>query len=324
MAIPRLQLERLGSRHIGNGKALPPNYSGVNTPIPNGLECLKAVGLALADDKLYKKGNKTMKNTILKVIILTIISITLSHAEFKKNSKNESLKQPTLHLLTITLDNYKNSNFNLRYCNSDADAIAKAFKNNGAKLYKSVQVYSLRDNQVTKKNVKEMFQEIAKKIDKKDTFVLYVDGHGLAKNNKFYFVSYNANLKNLDKTAIDEKIFIEGLSSISAKHSLFLIDSSESSILVNNIASKVHINMIASSTGNQSAIDGYKKHGLFTYVILEAMKDKKVYGLDNKLSVSEMAYYIQSEQPRLAKEAFNHKQEPTVYLSGGTFFIGEI
>ena len=261
-----------------------------------------------------------MKNTILKVIILTIISITLSYAGLKENSKNKSLKQSTLHLLTITLDNYKNSNFNLRYCNSDADAIAKAFKNNGAKLYKSVQVYSLRDSQVTKKNVKEMLQEIAKKIDKKDTFVLYVGGHGLAKNNKFYFVSYDTNLKNLDKTAIDEKIFIEGLSYISATNSLFLIDSSESSILVNNIASKVHINMIASSTGNQSAIDGYKKHGLFTYVVLEAMKDKKVYGLDNKLSISEMAYYIQFKQPRLAKEVFNHKQEPTIYLNGDTTF----
>ena len=96
------------------------------------------IWLVLADAKLYEKGNQIMKNRILKVMILTIISITLSHAEFKKNSKNKNLKQATLHVLTITLDKYKNSKFNLLYCNSDADAIAKAFKNNGAKLYKSV------------------------------------------------------------------------------------------------------------------------------------------------------------------------------------------
>jgi hypothetical protein len=266
-----------------------------------------------------------MKNTILKMMILTIIFMTLSHAEFRSNSKNESLKQPTLHVLTITLDKYKNSSFNLRYANSDADAMAESFKKNGKKIYKSVQIYSLKDSQVTKENVKETFQKIAKKVHKKDTFIIYIGGHGIVKNNKFYFISYNSNLKNFDKNAIDEKTFIEGLSSISTSHSLFLIDSGESSTLVNNISSKVHINIISSSTGNQSAIDGYKKHGLFTYVLLEAMKDKKVYGKDNKLSLYEMVEYVHYFLPKISMEEFNYQQNSTVSLQGNsTFFIGAL
>ena len=266
-----------------------------------------------------------MKNKILKMMILTIIFITIGHAGFKDNSKNESLKQPTLHVLTITLDRYKNSNFNLQYTNSDADAIAESFKKHGKKIYKSIQIYSLKDSQVTKENVKRTFQKISKKVDKKDTFILYIGGHGVVKDNKFYFIAYNSNLKNFHKNAIDEKTFVDGLSSISTTHSLFLIDSGQSSVLVNNISSKIHINCISSSTGNQSAIDGYKKHGLFTYVLLEAMKDKKAYGLDNKLSFYEMAEYIQYFLPRIAKKEFNYQQNSTISLQGDTtFFIGAL
>jgi len=62
--------------------------------------------------------------------------------------------------------------------------------------------------------------------------------------------------------------------------------------------------VIAGATSKQNAIDGYKKHGIFTYTILDAMKNKKVYSFDDKLSINEIAEYTKYLLPKLQKRIF--------------------
>jgi hypothetical protein len=78
--------------------------------------------------------------------------------------------------------------------------------------------------------------------------------------------------------------------------------------------------IIAGASSKQNAIDGYKEHGIFTYTLLDAMTNKKVYSFDDKLSINEIAEYVKFKLPTLAKEAFSHEQKPTIYLNGDTTF----
>ncbi len=83
--------------------------------------------------------------------------------------------------------------------------------------------------------------------------------------------------------------------------------------------------IIVGATSKQNAIDGYKKHGIFTYTVLDAMGNKKVYSFDDKLSINEIAEYTKYLLPKLAKENFGHEQRPTIYMQGDTSFaIGGI
>ena len=261
---------------------------------------------------------------IIKIVLINLLLVTLTYAKIRVDDSSKALeKQPTLHLLTVSLDDYKDLRLNLLYCNSDAYFIEKSFKEYGKKVFKSVFTYSLKDNQVTKENFRLTVKKIAKNISKDDVFIIYMAGHGTAYRDKFYFMSYGSGVKNFRKNAIDEKTFIDAFSLLPTTNALLLIDSSNSGRLVQNISDRVGIDMISSTKANQHAVDGYKKkHSPFTYLILEAMKSKKVHGVDSRLSVAELSEYIHYFLPKLTLKEFGRKQNPMVFLKGMPFVIG--
>ena len=94
---------------------------------------------------------------------------------------------------------------------------------------------------------------------------------------------------------------------------------------VNRFGGNTSVAIIAGASSRQNAIDGYKKHGIFTYTLLDAMSNKKVYDFQDRLDIGDIAKYVKYLLPKLAKEKFGHEQNPTVYLNGDTTFaIGGI
>jgi len=136
------------------------------------------------------------------------------------------------------------------------------------------------------------------------------------------------------KNAINQDEFKKIMSQIKAVKSVILLDTCESGSMasrdlvntsVNRFGGNVGSAIIAGATSKQNAIDGYKKHGIFTYTILDAMDKTQHYGVDSKLSINEVAEYSKYMLPKLAKEKFNHEQKPTIYMNGDTTFsIGGI
>ena len=78
--------------------------------------------------------------------------------------------------------------------------------------------------------------------------------------------------------------------------------------------------IFAGATSKQNAIDGYKKHGIFTYTLLDAMSNKKVYDFQDRLTIGDIAKYVKYLLLKIAKEEFNHVQKPTIYMQGDTSF----
>jgi len=246
-------------------------------------------------------------------------------------------KKPNLHLLTLSINDYRDDELDLKFPNNDADKLSQKLQTIGKPVFESVYSYALKDSQVTQQGIKTKVAQIAPKIGANDVFILYISGHGVTNDadGDYYFIPYDCpNGADVTKRAINQQRFKEIMSQVKAVKSVIFLDTCESGSMaskdlvntsVNRFGGNVGSAIIAGATSSQNAIDGYKEHGIFTYTLLDAMSNNKVYSFDDKLSINEVAEYTKYLLPKLAKEKFNHEQKPTIYLNGDTTFaIGGI
>ena len=69
------------------------------------------------------------------------------------------------------------------------------------------------------------------------------------------------------------------------------------------------------------ALEGYKNHGVFTYTLIEALNGMG-YGLDNKITIKELAAYIEDVLPNRTYEKWGYEQVPQSNITGNDFPIG--
>ena len=81
--------------------------------------------------------------------------------------------------------------------------------------------------------------------------------------------------------------------------------------------------IISASSSVQEALEGYKGHGLFTYIVAEGLKGKADMNRDGFVKTSELADYVEEEVPALAEKIFKHKQFPNTSLSGTIFPVSK-
>ncbi|HLZ19887.1 MAG TPA: hypothetical protein VKO67_09750 [Smithellaceae bacterium] len=82
--------------------------------------------------------------------------------------------------------------------------------------------------------------------------------------------------------------------------------------------------ILSASTSLQEALEGYRGHGLFTYVLVEGLSGKADKGKTGYIRTTELADYVDNEVPHLAEKVFNRTQYPTISVSGQAFPIGKV
>jgi len=135
--------------------------------------------------------------------------------------------KPNLHIVTIGISKYKDSEMNLDYAAKDANDIAKLFTAQKDK-YANINVYSFLDEIATTENILEVKKKLQQsKVD--DQVVLFVAGHGLLDDNLDYFIATH----DVDFVAPAAKGLkyeeLEGLlDEIPARNKLMMIDACHS------------------------------------------------------------------------------------------------
>jgi hypothetical protein len=81
-------------------------------------------------------------------------------------------------------------------------------------------------------------------------------------------------------------------------------------------------NLIAAAGSTQSAIEGYKGHGVLTYALLDALTRKEGQTGDDKVKVGALADYVDEEVPDITQRVWGVYQRPVRKLSGNDFPIG--
>jgi hypothetical protein len=253
-------------------------------------------------------------------------------------------RKPTLHLLVVGIDRYRDKTLQLKYAVQDGRAIADIIHQTGASLFRDVNVKLLFDDQVTIDGLGHAFREIKATIAPQDVFMFYLAGHGVTLNGRYYFLPYDFRYYNeeaIRKNAVNQDHLQKWLSLIPARKSLVLIDTCESGsftqsmVAMRGMAQKTAIAKLTRATGRativastdeQPAYEGYQGHGVFTYVLLEGLRhaDATFGNRDGYTGLFELAAYVNDQVPSITMDAFNFEQIPQVHMVGSDFPIGVV
>lgn len=260
-----------------------------------------------------------------------------------KSDKRE-LSLPNLYVLTIGINRYRDRALQLNYAVPDAQAIVRELRVISAPLFRQIIVTELLDEQATFAGIDAAFNRFAHQIETQDVFVLYMAGHGKTLDGRYYFLPQDFRYRSEDsirKEAINQEHLQAWLASIPARKSLVMIDTCESGsftqslALLRGMAEKVAIEKLSRATGRativaatdiQPALEGYKGHGVFTYVLLQGLiqADRSHGNRDGIVGIYELAQYVDDQVPTITMQAFNFEQFPQVHMLGSDFPIGMV
>ncbi len=237
-----------------------------------------------------------------------------------KTGKKAHIYKPTLYLLSIGISDYKNEAYNLGVADKDALAITEMFNKQSGKIYKDVRVKTLTNEKANSADILDGLDWIDKEATSKDIVIIFIAGHGIndTKGN-YYFLSHEANLDRLRRTAVKWTEIQDTISNLPSKV-ILLADTCHSGNITGtrrDITSAVK-SIMNSGTGSiiMTATTGsgysYEQkswgHGAFTKALLEGIDQIKAdYDKDQSVTIKEIDLYITNR----VKELTNGKQKPT-------------
>lgn len=252
-------------------------------------------------------------------------------------------KSATMYLVVVGINAYKNPSMSLNYALADASSFKDQMEKDAKTVITNVITYFVKDNEADKAGIINAFAEVKKNAKAQDLFVFYYAGHGvIGKDKEFYLVPNDvSNLSNVQAELLQKGIPSQMLQQyaidIQAQKQLFILDACQSAgafekLLSDNGNQQKSLAVVARSTGTHwMAASGAQQfanefsslgHGVFTYVLLEALKGK---ALENKMvTVNGLKGYLQVKVPELMKKYNGAAQYPASYGTGNDFPVQSV
>jgi hypothetical protein len=222
--------------------------------------------------------------------------------------------QGNLFALYIGVSEYRNPNYNLTFAEADATALAKLFASQEGKQYAHVYNTVLTNNKATISNIRKALITL-KQAKIGDTVFLFLSGHGVQSNERFYFAPYGVVINDIENTCIPWQEVIDTLSHVSARRLLFtdachagtkLGANQATSSQLASLTRQSGIVMLASSQGDEFSFeDASLKHGIFTAALLEAFDGAADVNADNSITLPELEIYVPNRVSILSKKRQN-------------------
>lgn len=264
------------------------------------------------------------------------------HTSFSTDEK------PRLFALVIGIASFDNPELSLVNPAMDATDLAQFFRNNKAGLFRSVDIKLLDTREsTTKQEIEDALGQYAS-IDPGDVFVLYIASHGTiigqsAESRKYYILGSGAGVLTPDgiaRESLSQDEIRSAIASIPTKKKLLLFDACNAGALgealqvrtrglgvdtaVENLSSAVGVSIITAATAEQEALEGYQGHGLFTWVVLQALSGKADYTHKGYVSTTDIGNFVLTEVPRLSEQAFQQKQFANFHNTGQDFPVTKL
>jgi WD40 repeat protein len=245
-------------------------------------------------------------------------------------------RESDLHLVVIGINRYKNAALNLAYAEPDALGIKTFFQSADVKrLFRNVRITSLMNEEATGPNIKNLFKEVEKKAEIRDTLLIYLAGHGDTAGDDWYFVPHDVVSpeieEDLKRGGISDKEISETLKRCKAQKVFVMIDSCKSGKMILamrgteyrkalvQLARSTGTYIVSASTDKQYAAEIQSLgHGVFTYTLLEGLQGK---GGDQKVTVEGLIHYVKNRLPELTEKHRGAAQYPVSWGSGMDFPI---
>lgn len=252
-----------------------------------------------------------------------------------------SSEPPALHVLAVGVNDYADGRLQLKYAAADAQAFANAMKKSGAGLFKTVNVVTLLDKDVTEAKLDAAFTEMGKQAKSQDVFLFFLAGHGKTVEGKYYFIPQDFRFEGDDPIrdrGIDQDRWQEWAARVKAKKSVMIYDTCESGSLtgtrsvdaamaqsaaVERLTRAMGRTILSASTDDAPALEGYKGHGVMTWAMLDAMGKADSNG-NATIEVTELASFLDVTVPEVSFAAFGLRQVPQMSIKGSDFALGSM
>jgi hypothetical protein len=233
-----------------------------------------------------------------------------------------NLAKPKLHVLAIGIDAYRSKVFSrLHFAVRDARTFGDAIVKSAGKLYESVRVTYVIDEEATPANLEAVFEKLAGEVHQRDTFIFFASAHGYSQSGRFYLIpqDYPDALDEISSRAISQDRLQDWIANrIKARKAVLLLDTCESGALVaghtqsrfNAPASEAAIGRLHEATGRpvltaaasgRAAFEGYRNHGVFTWALLDALRNGDS-NANGTIELSELVAHVQNLVPKLGAE----------------------
>ncbi|MEN6621632.1 MAG: caspase family protein [Smithella sp.] len=264
---------------------------------------------------------------------------------------NAVLQKPNLYALIIGINTYRNKSIALTYAVPDAIAFGETLQKSATPLFGKADIQVLTTPEATTKEaIIKAFAGLRLKIKPNDLFVFYDASHGIVDvvndEEQYFLLTSNVLLlssRNIGRDALSQKELAGLVGNIPAQKKLIILDTCNAGkggkeiqiallqqtrglneatavkLLQRTIGSAV----FSASSDTQQALEGYKGHGLFTYVLMEGLRGKADLKKDGFITIYGLADYVGEQVVNLSEEVFKRQQTPTVQTSTD-FPIGRI
>ncbi|MFI3220318.1 MAG: caspase family protein, partial [Methylococcales bacterium] len=229
---------------------------------------------------------------------------------------------------------------------NDAKGIIDSLVSSTSGLFAAVKPVALLNEQAGLSKIKQALTQIGKDAKPNDLVVLFLAGHGISIDGRYYFMPHDAKLsgnikEQVKATSLTQKMLSDLLSALPTSRVAVLIDSCNAgafavmgSVVQNSSRERAWTGSLAQNTGRfvlagtsteQEALDGINGHGVFTAVLLEGLSgkaDQEVGGNnDHRINIFELQKYTSQRVPEEAhKISPTHAQNVSGFFAGSEFF----
>jgi uncharacterized caspase-like protein len=248
-----------------------------------------------------------------------------------------SREPPRMYVLAIGIDKYRPPLPRLNYAAKDAKTFASALAVVGGSLFSQVLTTTLVDDQVSVRGIGSAIDAIAREARPNDVFMLFLAGHGRSIAGRYYYypqsLDFEAN-QSVEEFGIGQDKWQAWLAKVDAQKSVLIFDTCESAAagaLIRGVESarQTAMDQLQHATGQnliaaarEAAHEGFKDHGILTYVLLEALnKADSAGGGEDEVKIFPLAEYAEKRVPQITQQVFGVSQRP-IYKLSGNFPIG--
>lgn len=250
-------------------------------------------------------------------------------------------RPPALYAVVVGIKDYVNPRLALTYPVADAELFATTLESNGKGLFDSIQVHRLlKPKETTNAAITAALRQAQKEVRPEDLFVFYVASHGTVDDGQYFLITSNVgstSTARLKQDALGQDALKELISNIPASKKLVVLDTCNAgkmgdalqmAMLTRGMSEDTAMKVLSRAVGStilsaassvQEALEGYKNHGLFTWVVVEGLNGAADADKDGFVKTLELADYVDNQVPELAERVFNHKQFPIVSPTGQGF-----
>lgn len=262
------------------------------------------------------------------------------------------VRKPDLYALIIGINTYRNQSISLTYAVPDAVAFAGTLQKVAAPLFDKADIRTLTTPEATTKEaITKAFEEVRQVVRPNDLFIFYDASHGMVDvvngEEQYFLLTSNVRLlssQHISKDALSHKDLVQLIGSIPAQKKLVILDTCNAgkggkeiqiallqqtrgltdATAVKLLQRAVGSSVFSASSDTQQALEGYKGHGLFTYVLLEGLQGKADFKKDGFITVKGLALHTEERVMTLSEEVFRRQQNPMIETGVNDFPIGRL